>query len=126
MQVRGFWLDASKLNEPMLLGLIELLRQSRKGRWTNAIVRKDGVENLHQADWIKHLKPVHIFESCDGWQTDDAVFSPPKFHKKIDGIFMVRGNGSCRYLTAFESIAFRVFGLMPKDCITEKTFKTLA
>ena len=53
--VDGFFLPMKALNEPMLAGLKELIDHAKRGRWTNATVRQDGVETEYQADWIKSL-----------------------------------------------------------------------
>jgi hypothetical protein len=55
MMKKGFFLPMERLNEPMLEGLYELIAHAKKGRWTNASVRQDGVETEYQADWIKYL-----------------------------------------------------------------------
>jgi len=54
----GYFLPLSALNEPMQIGIISLVDQAKRARWTDAIVRKDGVEHRHEADWIKHLIPL--------------------------------------------------------------------
>jgi hypothetical protein len=54
----GFFLPMKCLNEPMLENLKKLILHSKKGRWTNASVRQDGVETVYEADWIKDLIEV--------------------------------------------------------------------
>lgn len=51
----GYFLPMAALNEPMNDGLKRLIVDAKRARWTNAIVRKDGGETTHEADWIKHL-----------------------------------------------------------------------
>jgi hypothetical protein len=41
-----------------LTSLPKLLEHARRARWTNAVVRKDGVETTYEADWIKHMRWV--------------------------------------------------------------------
>jgi len=38
-----------------------------------------------------------------------------RYHKKRDGIFMVRPDGSGRFLTLLERIACQIFGREPRD-----------
>lgn len=51
----GYFLPMAALNVPMNQGLKRLILEAKRSRWTNAVVRKDGVETTHEADWIKHL-----------------------------------------------------------------------
>lgn len=54
----GYFLPIKVLNEPMKKDIEALIDHAKKGRWSNAIVRQDGVETTYEADWIKLLKPV--------------------------------------------------------------------
>lgn len=54
----GYFLPMAALNEPMNDGIRRLIEEAKRARWTNAVVRKDGVETTHEADWIKHLVAI--------------------------------------------------------------------
>ncbi len=36
-----------------------------------------------------------------------------RIHKKRDGLLMIAEDGGSRFLTMFESVAYRLFGLKP-------------
>ena len=55
--VDGWFLPTDALNEPMRAGMAALVAHAKRARWTNATVRKDGIETNYEADWIKHLVP---------------------------------------------------------------------
>ena len=54
----GYYLPLTALNEAMQSGFETLLAHARRARWTNAVVRKDGMETTYEADWIKHMVKV--------------------------------------------------------------------
>lgn len=59
----GYFIPMAALNEPMNRGIVDLIAAAKRARWTNAVVRKDGVETVHEADWIKHMIAIPAGES---------------------------------------------------------------
>jgi len=53
--VRGYYFPLT--NETMQFTIKKLIAHAKRARWTNAIVRKDGIETVYEADWIKELVP---------------------------------------------------------------------
>jgi hypothetical protein len=66
----GYFLPLSALNEPMLQGFKNLHLSAERARWTNAITRSDGVETVHEADWIKSLVPCFTTPDVDDSNLD--------------------------------------------------------
>lgn len=48
-------IEAKHLNEPMRAGMEKLIERARHAHYTNAVVRINGQDEFHEADWIKHL-----------------------------------------------------------------------
>lgn len=53
--VAGYYFPLT--NDTMRGSIEALIAHAKRGRWTNAVVRKDGVETTYEADWIKQLVP---------------------------------------------------------------------
>ena len=53
--IAGYYLPLT--NETMQNRIDVLIAHAKRARWTNAVVRKDGVETTYEADWIKWLVP---------------------------------------------------------------------
>ena len=53
--VAGYYFPLT--NEIMRGSIEALIAHAKRARWTDAIVRKDGVETKYEADWIKKLVP---------------------------------------------------------------------
>ena len=53
--VAGYYFPLT--NETMRGSIEALIAHAKRARWTDAIVRKDGVETKYEADWIKKLVP---------------------------------------------------------------------
>lgn len=51
-------IDEKHLNDVMRQGIAILIGRARGAHYTNAQVRINGQDELHEADWIKHLKIV--------------------------------------------------------------------
>lgn len=45
----------------------------------------------------------------------DGLRRPPSITRKRDGLLMVRSDGSCRFLSWWESIVYRVSSRLPSD-----------
>ena len=54
-QIHGYYFPLT--NDTMRGSIEALIAHAKRARWTNAVVRKDGVETTYEADWIKTLIP---------------------------------------------------------------------
>ena len=77
--VAGYYFPLT--NEIMRGSIEALIAHAKRARWTDAIVRKDGVETKYEADWIKKLVPYTTPQTKE-WVglTDDE-----KEHIEISG-----------------------------------------
>jgi hypothetical protein len=55
---------------------------------------------------------LYVWDGYSGYEFD---FQNPRVDKKDDGYLLTKINGSARYLTFIESIAYSLFGFYPKD-----------
>lgn len=68
-QLHHFVMRADSINELQVHSMVELLRRAGSAHYTDIVLRINGKDETHQADWLKHLR--------HSTPTDVAV---PTFH----------------------------------------------
>jgi hypothetical protein len=71
----------------------------------------------YESTWIginRAIKESGIY-AREGDNAYEFNFQYPRVDKKSDGYLLTKINGSVRYLTIVESIAYAIFGFYPRD-----------
>ena len=84
MSAPDYILPSESLNQPMLNGLRLLLARVPHAHYIDVVVRINGNDEKHQADWIKHLAQVqpttdgqtHSCPLCDQRAEAETAFRP--------------------------------------------------
>ena len=56
--IKGWFLPANSINDIQQLSVSDQISTCKKAHYTNLSIRINGQDEIHQADWVKHLIPI--------------------------------------------------------------------